>query len=138
MNTSGRSVCRHWGKALLGAAASARFTSPLLPDDLPIMTRPVSYLEIAVASADGAPHAVAVSVSASEELCLDCRGQDALRVEMLQESGIALGKIGSGSRISAKLRGWFGYKDGDKVPVHLTKMHFFDPETTNAIRKEGN
>ena len=57
--------------------------------------------------------------------------------ENLGMSTLVHGKIGSGSRISAKLRGWFGYKDGDKVPVHFTKMHFFDPETTNAIRKEG-
>ena len=58
--------------------------------------------------------------------------------ENLGMNTLVHGKIGNGSRISAKLRGWASYKDGDVVPVHFTKMHFFDPETTNAIRKEGN
>jgi hypothetical protein len=45
--------------------------------------------------------------------------------------------MGDGNRISAKLRGWANYGPGDQVPVHFTKMHFFDKETTNAIRKEA-
>ena len=68
-------------------------------------------------------------------------GEIALHVstnENLGMSTLVHGKIGNGSRLSAKLRGWFSYKDGDNVPVHFSKMHFFDPDTTNAIRKEGN
>ena len=40
------------------------------------------------------------------------------------------------SKITAKLRGWCNYKDGDIVPISFTRKHFFDKETTNAI-KEG-
>ena len=40
-----------------------------------------------------------------------------------------------GNKISAKLRGWTDYKDGDTVNMHFTRKHFFDKETTNAIRK---
>ncbi len=58
--------------------------------------------------------------------------------ENLGMNTLVHGKIGNSGRISAKLRGWASYKDGDVVPVHFSKMHFFDPETTNAIRKEGN
>jgi hypothetical protein len=112
-----------------GVTLSARFTSPLLPDDLPIMTRPVSYLEIAVASEDGAPHAVAVSVSASEELCLDCRGQDALRVEMLQESGIALGKIGS---VSQPVLG----RDGDDLRIDWGYFYLGVSARLGTVRAE--
>ena len=68
-------------------------------------------------------------------------GEIALHVstnENLGMSTLVHGKIGNGSRLSAKFRGWFSYKDGDNVPVHFSKMHFFDPDTTNAIRKEGN
>ena len=39
------------------------------------------------------------------------------------------------NRISAKLRGWTNYKNGDMVMVGFKKKHFFDKETTNAIRK---
>nr|SIP63204.1 Maltose/maltodextrin transport ATP-binding protein MalK (EC 3.6.3.19) [uncultured bacterium] len=58
--------------------------------------------------------------------------------ENLGMSTLVHGRVGDGNRITAKLRGWFGYKDGDSVPVHFSKMHFFDPETTNAIRKGDN
>ena len=42
----------------------------------------------------------------------------------------------SGSKITCKLRGWMNYKAGDTVNVSFTRKHFFDKETTNAIRGE--
>ena len=36
--------------------------------------------------------------------------------------------------ITCKLRGWCDYKAGDRVQVSFVKKHFFDKETTNAIR----
>ena len=36
--------------------------------------------------------------------------------------------------ITCKLRGWCDYKAGDHVLVQFEKRHFFDKETTNAIR----
>ncbi len=36
--------------------------------------------------------------------------------------------------ITCKLRGWCDYKAGDTVKVQFVKRHFFDRETTNAIR----
>ena len=68
-------------------------------------------------------------------------GEMSIRVNTNENLGmntLVHGKIGNGNRISAKLRGWASYRDGDAVPVHFIKMHFFDPESTNAIRKEGN
>lgn len=50
------------------------FTTPLLLDDYDIMTRPVSFLKATVRSADGKCHSVKVSVSVSEEICMDMRG----------------------------------------------------------------
>ena len=38
--------------------------------------------------------------------------------------------------MTAKLRGWKDYRNGDGVSLKLTRKHFFDEETTNAIRKE--
>ncbi|MCR4885140.1 MAG: sn-glycerol-3-phosphate ABC transporter ATP-binding protein UgpC [Clostridiales bacterium] len=57
--------------------------------------------------------------------------------ENLGMNTLVHGNLGNENRITAKLRGWASYKLGDEVAVHFTKMHFFDPETTNAIRKEG-
>ena len=38
--------------------------------------------------------------------------------------------------ITAKLRGWKDYQNGAGISLRVTRKHFFDPKTTNAIRKE--
>ena len=39
--------------------------------------------------------------------------------------------------VTAKLRGWKDYRNGDTIPLQFTHKHFFDADTTNAIRKEA-
>ena len=51
------------------------FTTPLLPDDLSLLSRPVSYLRLSASSLDGKKHDVSVTITASEQLCLDHAGQ---------------------------------------------------------------
>ena len=48
-----------------------------------------------------------------------------------------LGAEGKGEHITCKLAGWCDYKPGDVVGISITKKHFFDKETTNAIRMEA-
>ena len=55
----------------LGIRLFVRFTTPLLMDDLAIMTRPVSYMSISYESTDGKAHEVEARVTASESLCLN-------------------------------------------------------------------
>lgn len=55
--------------------------------------------------------------------------------ENLGMNTLVHGNIGEKGRITAKLRGWSNYRDGDTVMVKFGKKHFFDKETTNAIRK---
>ena len=40
-------------------------------------------------------------------------------------------------KITAKLRGWCDYKEGDTVMLSVTRKHFFDKETTQAIGREA-
>ena len=47
------------------------------------------------------------------------------------------GHIGNHIAITGKLRGWKDYRTGEIVRVRLNRKHFFDKETTNAIRREG-
>ena len=56
--------------------------------------------------------------------------------ENLGMSTLVHGHMGSGCKITAKLRGWKDYREGDTVMVTFDRKHFFDKETTNAIRKE--
>ncbi len=48
-----------------------------------------------------------------------------------------IGADGKGERITCKLAGWCDYKPGDVVGISVTKKHFFDKETTKAIRMEA-
>jgi len=43
----------------------------------------------------------------------------------------------AGDRITCKLKGWCDYRADDTVPVTFVRKHFFDKETTDAIRGEA-
>ena len=53
--------------------------------------------------------------------------------ENLGQTTLVHGLIG-GHKATAKFREWSNYKRGDEVGVSFNRMHFFDKETTNAIR----
>jgi len=96
--------------AAAGVQLCAIFTTPLLLDDLDIMTRPVSYLRVDAKSLDGNAHTVKSRLYVSEEICLNHRGQDAVQTEMLEYDGIRSAKIGSTSQPVLE-------KDGDDIRI---------------------
>ncbi len=53
--------------------------------------------------------------------------------ENLGQTTLVHGTIG-GHKATAKFREWASFKPGDTVTVSFNRMHFFDKETTNAIR----
>lgn len=53
--------------------------------------------------------------------------------ENLGQTTLIHGHIGN-KRVTAKFREWSNYKPGDEVKVSFNNVHFFDKETTNAIR----
>ena len=80
-----------------------------------------------------------------KEIILGVRPEDiceggSLSVKVFSNENLGMntlihGHMGDGLRVSAKLRGWCEYKPGDVVPLGFKRKHFFDKETTNAIRK---
>lgn len=78
-----------------GIRLTATFMTPLFLDDLATMTRPVSYLKLTVDSLDGVKHYTSVKLTASEELCLNEKGQSPITVETLSENGIDMVKMGN-------------------------------------------
>ncbi|MBQ4001355.1 MAG: ATP-binding cassette domain-containing protein [Lachnospiraceae bacterium] len=57
--------------------------------------------------------------------------------ENLGMNTLVHGHLADGEKITGKFRGWCDYKVGDTVLVGFDRRHFFDKETTNAIRKEA-
>lgn len=64
-----------------GIELEARFLTPAMIDDLYLVSRPVSYLELTAVSKDGRDHQVSFFVDISEEFCLDKKGQKTVAAE---------------------------------------------------------
>lgn len=58
---------------------------------------------------------------------------DVITNENLGMTTLVNGTIGS-HKVTAKFRDWCNYKMGDSVNVSFKKKHFFDKDTTEAIR----
>jgi hypothetical protein len=78
-----------------GVRLTARFTTPILMDDLKLLSRPISFLELKTASIDGRDHQIVAEVSVSEEICLNTKGQYPVKTSILDLAGHATAKIGS-------------------------------------------
>ena len=99
-----------------GVELTAHFTSPVLPDDMRLSSRPVSYLRLAVKSIDDTAHTVKVTVEATSQLCLNdgrqCPvltekvdlGKTLTSIKMGGQEQAMLGKCGDGICIDW---GWF-------------------------------
>ena len=82
----------------------------------------------------------------SQEIVLGVRpenieaGGEDLKVNVFSNENLGMNTLvhgylgGNAQAITCKLRGWCDYKRGDEVNVQFVKRHFFDKETTNAIR----
>ena len=97
-----------------GVRLTLIFSSPILPTDLYLLSRPVSYLEIRRESIDGKKHTASVKISVSEELCMNLRGDDETDVEQISLGKLNTVKMGTKSqkilsRIGDDLRIEWGY-----------------------------
>ncbi|MBE6560393.1 MAG: DUF4965 domain-containing protein [Ruminococcaceae bacterium] len=112
--------------AAAGVKLTAVFTTPLLLDDLDIMTRPVSYMYITAASMDGNVHNLKIKVCVSEEICLNYRGQDEVTAELLENDRILSAKMGSVSQPVLE-------KDGDDIRIDWGYFYLSVPAQYGAV-----
>ena len=78
-----------------GVLLTLKFTSPVIPNDLYMLSRPISYLEVRKESAVGRRHNVTVTVKMSEEICMNLKGDGEVVTEQLaigQLSSVKMGK----------------------------------------------
>ena len=81
-----------------GVRLKACFFSPLFPDSLEIMTRPVSYLSLTAESTDGAAHTLTAKISVSEEICLNEKGETEVVTKTTSSDCIDMISIGSANQ----------------------------------------
>ncbi len=114
-----------------GIELTAKFTSPVKPDDLYLISRPVSYLEISGRITDRRNHDVRIKVSVSEEICLDKAGQYAVIPELVTDfKGLSTIKMGSGiQEILAK--------DGDDLRIDWGYFYLSVPGAKVGTENRG-
>lgn len=72
-----------------------KFFTPLLPDDLFLISRPVSYVDVEYVTLDNKDHNVNVIFEVSEEICINKRGEKSVSTEILASESLVIGKMGS-------------------------------------------
>jgi len=78
-----------------GAKITLKFTSPVIPDDLYMLSRPISYLEVTKESPDSRRHTVSVKVEMSEEICMNLKGDSEVEIEKIELGKYSSIKMGS-------------------------------------------
>ena len=71
-----------------------RFWSPALPDDLDLLSAPVTFVDLTLRSTDSAPHQVKIEFSASERLCYDGQVPPSMIGEGYEANGLHIAYVG--------------------------------------------
>ena len=119
-----------------GVRLTASFTTPLLPDDLAVLSRPVSFLEVAVEPLGRGKKAPSVTLrlEASEQFCLDKEG-DAKTAARKERYGDGLAGISIGSTAPRVLE-----RSGDNLRIEWGRFHLAaaaDGVATRTFRRKG-
>ena len=78
-----------------GVRLTLVFTSPIIPSDLYLLTRPVSYLEIRRESTDRKKHDVKVKISVSEQICTNTTKSEPVECELVDLGKLKSVKMGT-------------------------------------------
>lgn len=77
-----------------GVALKISFWSPALPDDLDMLSAPVTFVDLSVASTDGKRHQVDLALNASAQLCYDGETAPAMDSAAFDLDGLHTAYIG--------------------------------------------
>jgi hypothetical protein len=110
-----------------GAGVKVRLTfmTPMLPDDLDVMSRPVTYITWEVNSVDGKEHRVALYFDAAGSLAVNDRAQE-VTMGRYRENGADV--LRAGSKDQRVLQRW-----GDDVRIDWGFLYVAAPANENAI-----
>lgn len=113
-----------------GVRLTLLFTSPLLLDDLYLLTRPVSYLEIRREVTDRKRHTVMLHLAVSEQICLDIAGDEPVTTEVLDLGKVKSVKMGS---VSQRVLN----REGDDARIDWGYFYLSSdaPGTVTGVRK---
>lgn len=110
------------GKAKLALT----FTSPLLPDNLDLLSRPVTYITTAVSSTDGAAHDIQLYVGASAALATHTPAQP-VKATQYNANNLSILKMGTVEQPVLQ-------KKGDDLRIDWGYLYVAVPEKETALQ----
>src|SRR5580704_3831897 len=113
-----------------GVTLEATFLSPVLPGDLDLMSRPVSYLSWTVKATDGRNHQVQLLLEASGNLAVTT-GKEQLVWSRLQRPGLKIMRIGTYDQPVLQ-------KSGDNLRIDWGYFYLVVPEQAGETDAEGS
>jgi len=105
------------------------FTTPALPEDLGILTRPVTYVGYKAESVDGAPHAIKLYFDCSSEVCADQPDQEIIFNQPLI-AGLTVLNVGTTEQPILKKR-------GDDLRIDWGYAYLAAPNESNPVLATG-
>jgi hypothetical protein len=112
-----------------GVSLTLTFLTPALPEDIAVLSRPVTYLAYDFVSTDGKPHEVSVYFGAAGTLTVNTPDQD---VTWNDASGDGLAVVRMGSKDQPVLQ-----KKGDDQRIDWGYLYLAAPEESTAGRAFG-
>lgn len=109
-----------------GVDLSLTFTSPLLMDDLNLVSRPISYITYSVKSNDKKLHQVEVLFNASTSIAVNTTGQR-VKVEQVNATGLSVLKAGTIDQPVMR-------KSGDDLRIDWGYMYVAVPSANKAVQ----
>lgn len=107
-----------------GVKLNVSFLSPLLMDDLALLSRPVSYITCAATTTDGKQHNVQVQLSASTNISVNTPSQDVITTTY-KDGGLLILKAGTKAQPVLQ-------KKGDDVRIDWGYMYAAAPVASGA------
>jgi hypothetical protein len=121
-----RTICTFEGQ---GIRLKLTFMTPALPDDIELLSRPVTYLTWDIQSTDGRPHNVSLGFDARTEIAVNVPDQKTV-TSVFTEGRLAITKIGS---LDQHILG----KRGDDIRIDWGHLYVAKPGDFAAEIKLG-
>ena len=124
---------------------NVRFMTPLIPTDLNLLTRPVSFMNVSYEKKDNSVQNVSIKVFVGDSLCLNRRSEKPTVTESVKLNGITAIKMGNEeqkllNRSGDDLRIDWGYvwlAVTGEATADVTNVHRFKHIMLNANIEEG-
>ncbi len=113
-----------------GATLNVTFTSPLLLDDLELLSRPAHYITFDVGSADGQPHVVQIYFDATGEWVVN-KLDEAVRWNRVSVPGLSVIRIGSADQRVLATK-------GDNIRINWGYLYVAAPADTATRMGEAH